>query len=230
MKSKSKRGEATRKKILAAASARIIKFGVNGTSVDDVLKDSLTGKSQFYHYFGSKDLMVRDLIEYRSTNMPWMSEELLSSFSTLKELESWLEQLSELYRAGPLAQGCPIGNLASELSANNEELRLALWAIFSRWSKALEASLARIAKGGEIHLSQGAECAAKFILEGIQGALVIAKASGERTGMSDLNTNIIRYLKSSSSVPRRAGASYRPAKAAPPRRSTQGKSKMGFCP
>lgn len=49
-------------RILTAAWDLIHEHGFDGTSVDDILKRSNTGKSQFYHYFGSKEGLVHAML------------------------------------------------------------------------------------------------------------------------------------------------------------------------
>lgn len=50
-------------KMLKAATTLLLTKGVEATSVDDVLKATKTGKSQFYHYFGNKAGMVDHVID-----------------------------------------------------------------------------------------------------------------------------------------------------------------------
>ena len=49
------RGEATRQRILAAASAEFAEFGIAGARVDRITAAARTNKAQLYAYFGSKD-------------------------------------------------------------------------------------------------------------------------------------------------------------------------------
>ena len=46
-----RKGEATKARIVNAASDLIIEFGVAGTSVEDVQKKAGVSASQLYHYF-----------------------------------------------------------------------------------------------------------------------------------------------------------------------------------
>lgn len=53
----------TKKRMLDAGRALLLNKGVEATAVEDVLKATKTGKSQFYHFFGNKAGMVREIIE-----------------------------------------------------------------------------------------------------------------------------------------------------------------------
>ncbi len=56
------KGRKTRRKILETAADLFHLRGVNGTSIDEVLEKSGTGKSQFYHYFESKDALLCEVV------------------------------------------------------------------------------------------------------------------------------------------------------------------------
>jgi TetR/AcrR family transcriptional regulator, transcriptional repressor for nem operon len=225
MKSKSKRGAATRKKILDSAAKLIGKRGVNGTSVDDILKDSSTGKSQFYHYFGSKDLMVRDLIDHWSEATTWISESRMSEITTKNQLVSWVDGFNELYQGGSLRNGCPIGNLASEVSIQSNMLKEKISEVLVLWTSRIAASLETISKNEGICSRYSHSDGAKIILSSIQGALVLAKAQSPEKPFDLVKSNIINALltspPTSRGLNRRSGARVATEK----RRGTP-----GFCP
>jgi len=54
-----RRGRDTRRRIVAVAAELMYERGVGATSVEDVLAASGTGKSQFYHYFSSREELLR---------------------------------------------------------------------------------------------------------------------------------------------------------------------------
>ena len=55
MKGASERGQKTKQKMIHAAMDLFHAQGVRATSPQEVMANSDTGKSQFYHYFGSKE-------------------------------------------------------------------------------------------------------------------------------------------------------------------------------
>ena len=54
----------TKLRMINSALDLFHRFGVNGTSVDQVLEKSKTGKSQFTHYFKTKEGMVSSVIQH----------------------------------------------------------------------------------------------------------------------------------------------------------------------
>jgi len=180
MKAKSTRGASTRQRILESAAKLVYRNGVNGTSVDDVLSASGTGKSQFYHYFTSKDALVRELIQFHLEAMPAAQEALLSQLGTPAGVFAWLGQIQADYQAGLYSDGCPIGNLASELAAQNEDLRLSLQSIFGHWEARLTAGLQQMKAKGQLRADVCPTSLATFCIAAIEGALLLAKT--EKTG------------------------------------------------
>ncbi len=60
---RSERGAATRPRIIRAAADLFHKQGVGATSPDEILEASRAGKGQFYHYFGSKEGLVHEVLK-----------------------------------------------------------------------------------------------------------------------------------------------------------------------
>ena len=76
------RGRKTQQKILSTAADLFHRRGVNATSVDDVLAASRTGKSQFYHYYKSKEDLLCEVARYHL-------DQLIVEASILEQLDSW---------------------------------------------------------------------------------------------------------------------------------------------
>ena len=58
------RGKKTKLKMIQAAMDLFHAQGVRATSPQDVMDRTGTGKSQFYHYFGSKEGLVHETLQY----------------------------------------------------------------------------------------------------------------------------------------------------------------------
>jgi len=193
------------------------KNGVNGTSVDDVLSASGTGKSQFYHYFTSKDALVKELISYHLSALPAAQEALLANLGTLDGLEAWLDQILADYALGVYAEGCPIGNLASEMSSHSEELRVNLQATFGYWESCLTHGLTQLKVNGSLRSDVIPAELATFWVAAIEGALLLAKTERSSGPLTSTIRQIKGFLRASA-----VGGS---AKARPKRHGL-----LTFCP
>ncbi len=220
------RGAATRRRILDAAAGLTYKNGVNGTSVDDVLKASGTGKSQFYHYFASKEALVKELIAFHVVNSPGLQALALEpdDFGQVGAFEAWISRLLEAYRAGHFDGGCPIGNLAAELSAQSDHLRDDLQAVFASWEDALARGFEQMKLKGLLRQDAQPVRLALFCVAVLQGGLLLAKTERSAEPLAASAAELLAYVKMLA-----VGASALPRKSAFPLKSPR-PLKVGFCP
>ena len=195
MKAKSAKGMRTRQRILDAAIDLIQVKGVRATSVDDVLKASATGKSQFYHYFGSKDLMVREVIRLQAGQMPTDHDKILAEVKSIADLEGWLDRIVSDFSRGRYPNGCPIGTLASELATASESHRESLAKTFAGWEELLAKSLGRLKAKGMLGANAEPESLAMFIVSSVEGALLLAKTESRPEPIIAARDHIMGYLR-----------------------------------
>src|SRR5919106_4463873 len=118
--------------------------GYNGTSLDDVLRDSGVGKGNFYHYFRSKeelghailDELIRDFID--RTLEPCFAD---PAGDPIAQVRCFFDRVLASLRERKCVGGCPLGTLASELSDVHEGFRTRLAGIFSAWRERLTRAL-----------------------------------------------------------------------------------------
>lgn len=191
------RGAATRRRILDAAAELTYKNGVNGTSVDDVLKASATGKSQFYHYFASKEALVKELIAYHLDHSLGLKAFALEpeKLASIAAFEAWLNGVVDAHRAGHFAGGCPIGNLAAELSAQSDHLRDDLQAVFARWEDNLSKGFAQMKVKGLLRRDVQPERLALFCVAALQGGLLLAKTERSSEPLQASANELVTYVK-----------------------------------
>lgn len=207
MKAKSTRGESTRRRILSSAAELIYKRGVNGTSVDDVLAASKAGKSQFYHYFTSKDDLVREVLGFRLEGHR-IAGDRLDAIASPEDLNAWLDSIAEDYRRGVYEDGCPIGNLAAEMAGQSESLRSDLQAVFSDWEERLAGCIRRLVSQGHFRPGTEATAVATMLVSAIEGALLLAKTDRKITPLESTVKQLQIFLRGlnvgATSKPRRA--------------------------
>ena len=207
MKAKSARGASTRQRILETAAKLMYKNGVNGTSVDDVLTASGTGKSQFYHYFASKEALVKELIQYHLAALPAAQAGLLANLGSLAGIDAWLDQILADHQRGLYSDGCPIGNLASELAGQSEDLRANLQSTFAHWEACLTQGLKAMQASGELRPGVAPEPLAMFCVAAIEGALLLAKTEKSATPLEATVGQVKAHLRAQAlGATRREGA------------------------
>ena len=79
-----KKGLATRERIVAAASELMIDQGVAGTTIENVMQRADVSTSQIYHYFGDKSGLVAAVINYQTAAIVGQQEPMFLEFDTIE--------------------------------------------------------------------------------------------------------------------------------------------------
>jgi AcrR family transcriptional regulator len=101
----SRDAEATRRRLLDAATQEFATYGIAGSRVDRIAAVARSNKAQIYHYFGSKDglfdavfdAMCRetvDAVPIDATDLPAYAGRLFDSY----EERPWVQRLATWYR------------------------------------------------------------------------------------------------------------------------------------
>src|SRR5215469_15539960 len=85
-----RRGRASRERIVAQAAELFALRGIAETSVDEVLAAAKAGKGQFYHYFRSRDELAAAAVGYRCAQVVAGLTAALADVSSLAGLEQAL--------------------------------------------------------------------------------------------------------------------------------------------
>ncbi len=169
------RGKRSRQKIVATAATMIHDRGVRATTVDQVLAASGAGKSQFYHYFASKDALLREVLTYQFNQLVRAQGHLLQHLDTWPGIEAWFTFIVGWQRRRQLIGGCPIGSMAAELADSDRELRQLLAERFDEWESFLERGLRAMRTRGELSAAADPGALAEATLAAIQGGILLAR-------------------------------------------------------
>jgi TetR/AcrR family transcriptional repressor of nem operon len=177
---KSAKGAVTRDQILDAAGRLIHLQGYYCTSLDDVLRESGVGKGNFYYYFKSKedlgyaiiDRLVRGFVE--RTLEPAFADHQGDPVAQIHDL---LDRVLDTQRQRNCVGGCPMGNLASELSDVHEGFRQRLADVFVAWRVTMAEALRRGQEVGRLSPDCNPEGAACFIVAALEGAILMSKVT-----------------------------------------------------
>jgi AcrR family transcriptional regulator len=99
-----RRGRASRERIVERAAELFAERGVAATTVDEVLAAAGAGKGQFYHYFSGRDELAAAAVGYRCAQVVAELTGALGEVSSLAGLEHALAGFSWSGRTH--SQGC----------------------------------------------------------------------------------------------------------------------------
>lgn len=170
-----RKGRATRDRIIAAAADLMYRHGVAGTSTPTVRDAAGVSSSQIYHYFADKDDLTRAVIAYQAEAILSRQAPLLARLDSFGALRSWRDVVVDAARQQNGAGGCPLGGLSSELSDNNTWARTALAAGFAAWFDAIRGGLAAMKDNGVLRAESDPDRMALALLTAVQGGLLLAQ-------------------------------------------------------
>lgn len=197
----------TKEHILDAATRLIHLRGFHNTSIEDILHESGVGKGNFYYYFKSKDELGFATLERAVAHI---REQLIArSFATgrdpWEQLETFLGLVVSHAERTRCEGGCPLGNLAIEMSDIHEEFRCRLHRAFDEVRGHIQAALRQAHAEGSLQPDADVERLAHFILAAFEGAFMLGKLHKDPGVMA----GVIGELKQSLARYRVAGAAAR---------------------
>jgi TetR/AcrR family transcriptional repressor of nem operon len=174
--------------------------GYHNTSLDDVLRESKVGKGNFYHYFRSKEELGYAILErivqafIRENLEPCFRDQGLDP---IEQIHGFLDRVLETQRQRNCVGGCPMGNLASELSDLHEGFRQRLAQVFTLWREKLTQAVRRGQASGGLRGDFEPEGLAQFLVAGLEGAILMTKVTKEMQVMEqcvkELKTHMNLY-------------------------------------
>jgi AcrR family transcriptional regulator len=186
----------TRIKMIQTALDLFHQQGVNATSVDEVLAKSGTGKSQFYHYFKSKEGLVHAVLQHfyemlKSNQLPVKNE-----IESWEDLEHWFRFFITAQKGMQCERSCPIGTIGNDLSNSQDLLRQDVRLIFQFTRHSLARFFSGTKAKGEIPATVDPDALADFCFSIMQGGLLVAKIQRESAPFENAVAHALAYLKS----------------------------------
>ncbi len=169
------KGEATRARIVEAASGLVFAHGVTRTGVEDVQREAGVSASQLYHYFGDKQTLMRAVIAHQTAAVLAAQAPELDALDSFEALDRWRDRLVALQRSRHCAGGCPIGSIAAEVADDDPDARADLVDGFEQWEAPIRSGLAAMRERGVLRAEADTDRLALALLAALQGGLVLTK-------------------------------------------------------
>jgi AcrR family transcriptional regulator len=169
--------EALRGRVLDAAAEAFQSRGYHSTSTHDIMRSAGVTGGALHHHFPSKKALGLAVIRERvatAVEQTWI-EPVRSARTAADGILKVFEQIATGLDEREVVLGCPLGNLAIELSLANPEFRNAIREVFERWREAIAQKL----RGDRTRGTLGdldPDVFATFVVAAYSGAIVLAKA------------------------------------------------------
>ena len=190
-----RRGQQSRQRIVDAACTLFHRGGVSATSVDDILNHVDMGKSQFYHYFQTKEELVCEVVTRQMDAVLKFLEPSTARLNRFEDLDQWFAACADLARLHQYL-GCPVGTVAAETPPESLAVRSRVVDALNRWTAALTGALSRLQQNGQLNECFEPERSAEFIGATVQGALLVGRAYGSSRPFANATRQLKRYLES----------------------------------
>ena len=188
----------TRELLLQAAFREVYRSGFQSAGIDAILAATNVTKGALYYHFESKEALGYAIVEEivaKLTRDRWMLP------LQRNQDKDAIDTLIGIVRAIPhrprdVKAGCPLVNLAQEMSQLDEQFRKRLERIFHAWQEGIAMALRRGQSQGAVRRELVPEETASLLIAMVEGYEVLAKNAQDTQVWNVGIKNIVGWLRS----------------------------------
>ena len=188
--------ERTRERLLQAAFREVYRSGFQSAGLNAILAAAGVTKGALYYHFGSKEALGYAIVEeiIAPDNRGQWLRPLENCEDPIDALIGAVQELSvqpEVVRGG-----CPLINLAQEMSPLDAGFRQRLATIFRNWQDGVAAALRDGQNHGKVRRDLEPAQAAGLLIAMVEGYGSLAKNAQDAKVMEEGIRNIVEWLRS----------------------------------
>jgi len=166
----------TRDRLLDSARYLFWERGFAGTSMADLLAHSEVNSGSFYHFFESKEALLREVLRgYLEALRPVVVDPAFATTAeSLERIFAILAGYRERIIQTDNRYGCPLGRLALEIDPENRPAHRLIAENFQGWIGAVRECLANLDLPG----NTDTEALATYVLAVMEGGVMLARSYG----------------------------------------------------
>ena len=192
-----RKGRATRARIVDVAARLMFERGIAGTSIDEVRNTAAVSGSQISHYFHDKRDLTRKVISARRDDVrKFHSQPQLGALDSLEALQAWADaniaDVNAVYRQG----GCVYGSLAGELVEADAEIHGDLAAGYDRWIELFRAGLTEMRRRGDLRPDADPRHLAVSLVAAHQGGAMLTYITDDPEPLRAAVNAAVDYVRS----------------------------------
>ena len=196
-----RKGLATRGRIVGVAARLMFERGVANTSIDEVRNTAGVGGSQISHYFRDKRDLTRQVIGARRDDvMAFHTQPQLGALDSFDALQAWADacvaDIDTVYRLG----GCVYGSLAGELIDADDEIRDDLADGYDQWLELFQTGLIAMRRRGDLRSDADPRHLAVSLVIAHQGGAMLTHATGDAEPLRVAVNAAVDYVRSFAAI------------------------------
>ncbi|MCP4375810.1 MAG: TetR/AcrR family transcriptional regulator [bacterium] len=198
---KKSKGDKTRRKLMKVAFEVISRKGFQAAGLNEILERAGLTKGAIYHHFRDKTALGYAVVEEligELIGQRWI-DPLVAGGAAVAVISGAMRSAIEGMDDRDITRGCPLGNLAAEMSAIDDGFAQRIDAIYQKWRDVLASVFA--ADDGFTVTGADPQQVATFIVSGLTGCLAQAKVTGRRETLLNGVTQLEFYLNQTSPAP-----------------------------
>ena len=186
----------TKERMLSAALELFHRQGVKGTSVDEILEKSGTGKSQFTHYFKTKEGFVHATIEFLHLIIREGRVGTGYDIKTWDDMEKWFGRYIKFQRSVDYQLSCPLGTIANDIDEDQMRLRKDVVHFMAWCHGQLARFFAERKAAGELELEADPDGLAALCLSVMEGGMLLTKMVRDPKFFEKAAEQALSYIRS----------------------------------
>jgi len=188
--------ERTRERLLQAGFLEVHRSGFRSASIDTILAATNVTKGALYYHFDGKEDLGYAIVEEIVAKLPqdnWLRP-LERGKNPIDALIGIVQATSVLPK--DVKGGCPLVNLAQEMSSLDEQFRKRLETIFNAWQEGIATALRKGQAQGTVRRDLVPEETAGFLMAMYEGYVLLAKNAQDAKVWNVGIRNIVGWLRS----------------------------------
>jgi len=167
----------TRERLIESARYLFWERGFAGTSMAELLGHAGVNSGSFYHFFDSKEALLRAVLEgYLEQLRPMIVEPAFAvARKPLERIFAILAGYRERILATDSRYGCPLGRLALEIDSENAPAHALIARNFQAWIAVIRECLEEMKPALRPHTDL--EALATFVLVAMEGGVMLSRSS-----------------------------------------------------
>jgi TetR/AcrR family transcriptional regulator, transcriptional repressor for nem operon len=188
--------ERTRERLLQAAFREVRISGFQSAGIDTILAATNVTKGALYHHFESKEALGYAIVEEKVAKLTrdrWLRP-MLCDGHPIDILIGVVRRIPA--RLQDVRVGCPLLNLAQEMSPLDEQFRKRLEKIFLDWQEGVATLLRKGQSQGTVRRDLNPDETASFLVAMVEGYATLAKNAQDAKVWKAGIRNIVGWLRS----------------------------------